>query len=128
MITIKLPPPVPELPVSDIGAATKAFAGQMGFGVDWTYEDFLAGISRDSARVFLRRRTQQEDRDRYSVLIWLNMDSSAEVDQLYEEWKRQGVVIVEELHTTPYNLRQFIAQDIDGNRFRVFHDLAGSAA
>jgi len=125
---MKLPPPVPELPVSDIAAATKAYASQMGFGIDWTYEDFLAGISRDAARIFLRRRTPQEDKVRYSVLIWLNMTSSAEVDQLHEEWTTRGVVIVEKLHTTPYNLRQFIAQDIDGNRVRVFYDLGGVGA
>ena len=54
------------------------------------------------------------------------MGSSAEVDQLYAEWKERGVLIVEELQTAPYNLREFTAQDPDGNRFRVFYDL-GSA-
>jgi predicted lactoylglutathione lyase len=125
---MKLPPPVPELPVSDLAAATKAYASQMGFRLDWTYEDFLAGISRDAARLFLRRRTPPEDKESSGVLIWLNMTSSAEVDQLYEEWTTRGVVIVEPLCTASYNLRQFIAQDIDGNRFRVFYDLGRSGA
>ena len=125
---MKLPPLVPELPVADIAAATDAYARQMGFGIDWRYEDFLAGISRDDARVFLRRRTPREASARYSVLIWLNLFSPAEVDELYEEWRARGVKIVEELATTSYRLRQFIAEDIDGNRIRVFHDLGGSAA
>ncbi len=124
---MKLPPPVPELPVSDIAAAAQAYVSRMGFCLDWTYEDFLAGISRDAARIFLRRRTPQEEKDRNSVLIWLNMGSAAEVDQLYEEWTARGVAIVEKLHTASYNLRQFIAQDNDGNRWRVFHDLGRSA-
>jgi hypothetical protein len=51
------------------------------------------------------------------------MASSAEVDQLHAEWKQRGVLIVEELRTAPYNLREFTAQDPDGNRFRVFYDL-----
>jgi uncharacterized glyoxalase superfamily protein PhnB len=97
----------------------------MGFNVDWVYEDFLAGISKDDARVFLRRRNPEEAKQHYSVLIWLNMDSSAEVDELYAEWKERGVRIVAELRTAPYNLREFTAQDPDGNRFRVFHDMAG---
>ena len=125
---MKLPPPVPELPVTDIRAAANAYARQMGFSVDWTYEDHLAGISKDAARVFLRRRTPQEERERYSVLIWLNMASTAEVDQLYAEWKERGVPIVDELHTAAYNLREFTAQDLDGNRLRVFFDLGGSGA
>ena len=125
---MKLPPPVPELPVTDIRAAANAYARQMGFNVDWTYEDHLAGISKDAARVVLRRRTPQEDRDRYSVLIWLNMASSAEVDQLHAEWKEQGVRIVNELQTASYRLREFTAQDLDGNRLRVFFDLGGSGS
>ena len=122
---MKLPAPVPELQVTDIEAATSAYVRQMGFSVDWTYEDHLAGISKDAARVFLRRRTPQEDRS-LGVVIWLNMASSAEVDELYAEWKDRGVRIVDELHTTPYKLREFTAQDIDGNKLRVFFDLGSS--
>ena len=125
---MKLPPPVPELPVTDIRAAANAYAGQMGFSVDFTYEDNLAGISKDAARVFLRRRTPQEEKERYSVLIWLNMASPAEVDQLYAEWRERGVPIVDELQTAPYKLREFTAQDLDGNRLRVFFDLGSSGA
>ena len=123
---MKLPPPVPELPVTDVRAAANAYARQMGFSVDWTYEDHLAGISKDAARVFLRRRTPQEARERYRVLIWLNMASSAEVDQLHANWKERGVQIVDELQTAPYRLRQFTAQDPDGNRLRVFFDMGGA--
>ena len=124
---MKLPAPVPELPVADIQSATSAYVRQMGFSVDWTYEDQLAGISKDAARVFLRRRTPQEDRS-LGIVIWLNMASSAEVDELYAEWKERGVRIVDELHTTPYKLREFTAQDLDGNRLRVFFDLGSSGA
>jgi len=114
---------VPELPVDDVQAAGQSYARLMGFSVDWLYEDSLAGISRDDARVFLRRRTPEETRQRYSCLVWLNMASAAEVDQLHAEWKERGVLIVEELRTAPYNLREFTAQDADGNRLRVFYDL-----
>ena len=125
---VKLPPPVPELPVTDIRAAANAYAHQMGFSVDWTHEDHLAGISRDAARVFLRRRTPQEERERYSVQVWLNMASSAEVDQLHAEWKERGVRILDELQTASYRLREFTAEDLDGNRLRVFFDLGGSGS
>lgn len=121
---MNLPAAVPELPVSDIRAATEAYARQMGFSVDWTYEDFLAGISRDAARIFLRRRESGSA----SAVIWLNMASPSEVDELYAEWTERGVTIVEELQTTSYNLRHFIAQDLDGNRLRVFYDLGGAPA
>jgi predicted lactoylglutathione lyase len=73
--------------------------------------------------MFLRRRSPEEAKERYRVLVWLNMASSAEVDQLHAEWKERGVRVVEELRTAPYNLREFTAQDPDGNRIRVFYDL-----
>jgi catechol 2,3-dioxygenase-like lactoylglutathione lyase family enzyme len=123
---MRLPAPVAELPVGDLRAAIDAYTGRMGFRLDWTYEEALAGISKDDARIFLRRRTAQEDEAGSSVLVWLNMDSPAAVDRLHAEWTARGVAIVEDLHTTPYDLRQFIARDGDGNRFRVFHDLGTS--
>ena len=46
---MKLPIPVPELPVSNLQAAETFYAHRMGFRIDWVYEDYLAGISRDAA-------------------------------------------------------------------------------
>jgi predicted lactoylglutathione lyase len=121
---MRLPPPVPELPVGDVGTAADAYLRQMGFRTDWTYQGDLAGISKDDARVFLRRRAPGEERN--SVVVWLNMNSAGEVDQLHAEWKERGVAIVEGLKTASYNLREFVAQDSEGHRWRVFHDLGGS--
>ena len=120
---MKLPSPVPELPVSDIQAAGAFYKSKLGFSIDWIYENQIAGISKDSARIFIRLRTDEEKKQAYSVLIWLNMNSAAEVDELYEDWKSSGVQITDELETKPWNLREFTAADPDGNRFRVFHDL-----
>jgi predicted lactoylglutathione lyase len=123
---MRLPNPVPDFPVSDIQASSAFYETKMGFSVDWTYEDALAGISKDATRIFLRRKTEQEEERGYNVLVWLNLDSPLEVEQLFEEWKRSGVPIVDDLETKPWNLREFTARDPDGNRFRVFHDLGSS--
>ena len=120
---MRLPSPVPELPVSDIRAAGEFYKRSLGFSVDWIYEDAIAGISKDDARIFIRQKTAHEREQGYSVLIWLNLNSPSEVDELYEDWKSRGVQITDELETKPWNLREFTAQDPDGNRFRVFHDL-----
>ncbi len=122
------PSAVPELPVGDIEAACKAWTRQMGFRIDWRYEDSLAGVSKDAARIFLRRRSPEETANRYSVTIWLNMNSAADVDELYAVWRGRGVAIVDELHTAAYNLREFVAEDVDGNKVRVFYDLGGTGA
>ena len=123
---MRLPSPVPELPVRSVEASGAFYQQKMGFRVDWVHADDLAGISKDAARIFLRRRTEQEESQDYNVLVWLNLDSPLEVDQLYEEWKRGGVPITDELETKPWSLREFTAQDLDGNRFRVFYDLGAA--
>lgn len=125
---MKLPHAVPELPVADVRQAAGVYAASMGFTLDWVYEDLLAGVSRDDARMFLRRRSSQEANDRCSVTVWLNMASGGEVDALFAEWKDRGVRMMDELKTAPYNLREFTAQDADGNRLRVFYDLGSSRA
>ncbi len=51
------------------------------------------------------------------------MAAPADVDELYAVWKNCGVTIAEQLHTAACNLREFTAQDVDGNRLRVFYDL-----
>jgi uncharacterized glyoxalase superfamily protein PhnB len=125
---MRLPHPVPELLVSDIHQAAESYASRMGFTVDWVYEDHLAGISRDDARLFLRRRSPQEANDRCSITVWLNMTSEVEVDALFAEWKDRGVPMMDELKTASYSLREFTAQDVDGNRFRVFYDVGSARA
>ena len=121
---MRLPSPVPELPVRNVQLSGEFYRQKLGFRVDWAYQDRLAGISKDAARMFLRRRTEQEEKQGYNVLVWLNLESPSEVDQLYEEWKMSGVPIADELETKPWKLREFTAQDPDGNRFRVFYDLS----
>jgi predicted lactoylglutathione lyase len=118
---MRLPSPVPEFPVSDLQASSSFYERRMGFRIDWTYQNELAGVSKDATRIFLRRRTPQEEERGYKVLVWLNLNSSSEVDELYEEWRGNGVHVVEELRT--WDLREFTVQDPDGNKFRVFYDL-----
>jgi hypothetical protein len=50
----ELPGAVPEVPVSDVVAATEYYRDRLSFTVDWTDPDLaLAGISRDQCRLFL---------------------------------------------------------------------------
>ena len=58
------------------------------------------------------------------MVIWINLDSRTEVDELYETWRAAGAHVVAEPESKPWNLHEFIAADLDGNRFRVFYDFA----
>jgi len=40
------------------------------------------------------------------VIIWLNLNSKREVDELFERWKDTGAKIVEAVEDKPWNLRE----------------------
>ena len=56
------------------------------------------------------------------VIVWLNLNSKQEVDELFERWKDTGATIVEAPEDKPWNLREFRVADPDGNQLRVFYD------
>jgi len=115
----KLPPPVPQIPVSDLGRAISFYQSRLGFVLDWKYEDGLAGVSREAARLFLDRVAGGP---LHPVRVWLNLGSVAEVDALYSEWQKSGVPIASAPEQKPWGIYEFIAEDGDGNSFRVFYD------
>ncbi|PYP86210.1 MAG: hypothetical protein DMF61_13950 [Blastocatellia bacterium AA13] len=79
----------------------------------------MSDVSRRKAAAF---------REQYSntgpVLIWLNLDSRKDVDELYEAWSGRGARIVSKPESKPWNLHEFTAADLDGNLLRVSMTLA----
>ena len=74
-------------------------------------------------RLFITNGRFRESRGATSpILIWLNLESKAEVDNLFAEWKAAQARIVSELEDKPWKLREFIAADLDDNLIRVFYD------
>ena len=62
----ELPGAVPEIPVSDIFAATEYYRDKLGFKLDWLEAEIvLAGMSRDQCRLFLAGPAFREARARW---------------------------------------------------------------
>jgi hypothetical protein len=59
-------------------------------------------------------------RQRRPILFGLNLDSQAEVDALFAQWKAAQAKIVSEPEEKPWKLREFMAADLDGNPFASF--------
>ena len=120
------PGAVPEIPVSDVDSAAAYYKNQLGFSLDWGGEDGgIAGISKGSCRMFL---TSRGFREQYGnappVVVWLNLNSKREVDDLYGEWSRSQARIVSPPESKPWKLHEFTVADLDGNLFRVFYDFS----
>lgn len=56
------------------------------------------------------------------VLFWLNLQSKAEVDDLFARWKAAHAKIASEPEDKPWKLCEFMVTDLDGNLIRVFYD------
>jgi uncharacterized glyoxalase superfamily protein PhnB len=122
----ELPGAVPEIPVSDITAATSYYRDRLCFNVDWVDADIaLAGISRDNCRLFLAGPPFRKERGNISpVSMWLNLSSKAEVDALHHAWRATNAILVSAPESKSWGLHEFTAADLDGNLFRVFYDFA----
>jgi uncharacterized glyoxalase superfamily protein PhnB len=121
---MKLPAPVPEIPVASIDKAAAYYVNTLGFTFDWGDEQGgIAGISKGSCRLFLTNHSFREHYGNLSpILFWLNLDSKAEVDELFAEWKTAQAKVISEPEDKPWKLREFIAADLDDNLIRVFYD------
>jgi hypothetical protein len=118
------PPAVPEIPVASIDKAADYYVSKLGFTFDWGDEKGgIAGISRGSCRLFITNGYFRQGYGNLSpIVFWLNVESKAEVDELFAEWKASQVKLLSEPGDKPWMLREFTAADLDGNLMRVFYD------
>ena len=118
------PAAVPEIPAANVLDAAAYYVKTLGFTFDWGDEEGgIGGVSRGNCRLFITNQSFRESNGNAGpVLIWLNLASKAEVDELFAEWKASGAKIVSEPQDKPWKLREFTAADLDGNLVRVFYD------
>ena len=126
---MKFPAPVPEIPAANVETAAAYYVNTLGFTFDWGDDaGGIGGISRGDCRLFITNRAFRESHGNLApVLFWLNLDSKAEVDELFAEWTAAHAKIVSEPEDKPWKLREFIAADLDGNLIRVFYDFHADA-
>jgi hypothetical protein len=118
------PSAAPEIPVIDVTRGALYYERCLGFCWDWG-TDGIGQVSRGSCRLFLTNAAYRTAGvARTPVVIWINLDSKAAVDELHLAWSNNGARIVAAPESKPWHLHEFIAADLDGNLFRVFYDFA----
>jgi len=123
---MKFPAPCPEIPVERLSEALAYYRDSLGFTVDWADEGLgLAGLSQGDCRVFMSTPAYREPLGvRGPIVLWLNVETRAEVDALHARWAAAGATIASEPLAQAHKLYEFFAQDLDGNYLRVFYDFA----
>lgn len=122
----EFPAAVPEIPVTDMNAALDYYERKLGFSIDWGGAGGgIAGISKGDCRMFLTDRDfRAHHGNAPPVMIWLNLNSKEEVNELYEIWKASEAIIISVPESKPWKLHEFTASDLDGNLLRVFYDFS----
>ena len=120
------PGAVPEIPVKDVDEAAAYYKNKLSFSVDWGGEEGgIAGVSKGRCRLFL---TNGVFREQYGnsgpVLVWLNLDSKEEVNELFELWRANEANVVSTPESKPWGLHEFTVADPDVNLLRVFYDFS----
>lgn len=118
----EFPGAVPERPVKDVDKAAAYY--------DWGKDaGGIAGISRGNCRMFLTNGAFREHRGNSApVLIWLNLNSKDEGNELFELWKESEAIVVSLPESKPWRPHEFTVADLDGNQLRVFYDFSRSEA
>jgi predicted lactoylglutathione lyase len=122
----RFPQAVPEIPVSDVERAAEYYVNVLGFTFDWGNDGGgIGGISQGDCRLFLTNASFRAVHGPTSpAIVWLNLRSRQEVDELFERWKQAGAKVIEAVEDKPWNLREFRIADPDGNQLRVFYDFS----
>ena len=105
----------PQLLVADIDRSIEFYTKNLGFDVDFRYEDFYAGIIKDGYSIHLKvskpsieereNRRNNEDLD-----IIFSVDG---IKGLYEELSNKSVEFTQSLRDKPYG-KEFYVADPDG--------------
>jgi uncharacterized glyoxalase superfamily protein PhnB len=106
----------PQFLVDDISAAMVYYGDKLGFDVDFCYDSFYAGVSRDGIAIHLKcapktlndraHRKQNEHLDAYISLTG--------VATLYAELQARGALITKSLEARPWSCIDFYVEDPDG--------------
>ncbi len=117
----------PQLLVTDIQRSCEFFRDKLGFSLVFSYgkPPYYAQVARDAARLNLRCVEQRSVerpviesmvRDREELLsVSLTVATAVEIKLLFLEFQSAGVAFHQTLKKQPWDARNFIVKDPDGN-------------
>jgi catechol 2,3-dioxygenase-like lactoylglutathione lyase family enzyme len=108
---------VPQFLVDDLDRAIAYYCDQLGFELDFKYEDFYASVRRDGFAIHLKcgpkspadreYRKQNEHLDAYV--------SVSGICSLFADLERRGARVQKTLGERPWGCIDFYVEDPDGN-------------
>ncbi len=106
----------PQFLVNELSEALAFYQERLGFSVDFVYEGFYAGVSRDGATIHLKCAPKLEA-ERAHQRSGEHLDAYLDVSgvaQFHDEFTERGVPITRPLEERPWGRREFHVEDPDG--------------
>lgn len=115
IISSKIKKMSPQLVVTDIEDSLDFYTKKLDFEIDFRYEDFYAGISKDGWSIHLKKGNPLiEERENKRINKDLDIVFSVDgIEQLYENYVNRSVEIIQPLRDMPYG-KEFYVVDPDG--------------
>mgnify|MGYP002073936741 CR=1 FL=1 len=108
----------PQLQVTDIERSIAFYTKELGFAVEFRYEDFYAGIIKDGCSIHLKATWHPVEERKNNQDLDL-LFSVGEIESVYEEIGKKSVEITQTLRSMPYG-KEFYIADPDGHIIAFF--------
>lgn len=113
--------------VENVSDSVAFYSQKLGFTIDWVGEgplfalvsrgNFtlmlrqlrLGGLSRPNRIPFIQSGWHSDGKEAWDSYVWVE-----NADDLYHEFKKNGVSIIKEIQNTEYGNRDFEIEDLDG--------------
>ncbi|HEV8000579.1 MAG TPA: VOC family protein [Planctomycetaceae bacterium] len=108
---------VPQLRTTDMASSIRFYTEKLGFSVEFSYQDFYAGIRAGDQIFHLKLVDEKDPSLRYvdegeHFHLYLPTNGVADFARLL---KARGVELVKDVHETPWNTREFVIHDDQGH-------------
>lgn len=107
----------PQLRTTDMPATIMFYTQALGFTVDFNYEDFYVGLSLGGELIHIKRVDDSDPSIPYvdeGGHLHLYFETEG-VAALADELKNKGVPMVQDVHETDWNTREFVIHDDQGH-------------
>lgn len=107
----------PQLRTTEMASTIRFYTEKLGFAVEFNYEDFYAGIRAGNQTIHLKYVCDKDPSINFvseggHLHLYFDVKNVAE---FAEELKQKGVVLIKDVHETPWHTREIVIRDDQGH-------------
>jgi uncharacterized glyoxalase superfamily protein PhnB len=106
---------VPTIPVKDVKETQEYYERIFGFKPHWIWENRFGSIYGGQAFEIHLDKTEAPFAKH---TCYINVDDA---DAYFAKIKAAGAIIIEEIQSKPWGMREFAVEENNGHRFRIGH-------